>query len=474
MSSPRFLAAAYTSAVLSSIVSAAVIAQTPPALPPRSTPKALSSLIAVQVQKPAAAEVKEEMRGVWVVRDSLTTPQSVHQVVVTAIKYHLNTIFVQVRGRGDAWYDSPYEPRAEQLASQPASFDPLSQMVREAHASGLKVHAWLNTYLAWSNRKAPIAPNHLWNAHRNWFALNNEGKCSPVPTNKTEGAFLSPSRPEVQDHLFNVFTDVASRYDVDGIHFDYCRYAGSGYDFHPDTLARFRNHMIKSMTEDAITQFDGRAQTDSHIYVHAFGKQWAEWRRAQVTDLVTRISKSVKEKKPWMEVSAAVFPDANEAFQDKGQNWRQWIQDGILDAVALMSYDKDTSKVMRQIKQAVAIAGEKHVYAGIGAWRLPVGDVAKKIAEVRKTGAAGVNLFSYDDVHSRPQYLSALLHGVFASRSASPRMRWLPDRLGARTGGEVKDGFGSSNVEGVSVRLTPEKKAASEGKSDNPKESGGR
>ena len=155
-------------------------------------------------------------------------------------KYHLNAIFVQVRGRGDAWYNSPYEPRAEMLAGQPKEFDPLEQMVREGHAAGLQVHAWMNTFLTWSGARAPVSPQHLWNAHRDWFACDRKGHCSPRGNDQCEGAFLQPSNPAVQQHLLHVYTDVATRYDVDGIHFDYCRYANSDYDFSSSTLNRFR------------------------------------------------------------------------------------------------------------------------------------------------------------------------------------------------------------------------------------------
>ncbi|HZP84552.1 MAG TPA: hypothetical protein VFB21_23155, partial [Chthonomonadaceae bacterium] len=57
-------------------------------------------------------------------------------------------------------------------------------------------------------------------------------------------------------------------------------------------------------------------------------------------------------------------------------------------------------------------------------------DVARKIEEVRRTGAAGVNLFSYDGLHTRSDYLDTLARGVFASRAAPRRMRWLPGRGG--------------------------------------------
>ncbi len=378
----------------------------------------------------ASADDAGEMRGLWVVRDSLISPQSVHRVVLTAVKYHLNALFVQVRGRGDAWYNSPYEPRAELLAGQPRDFDPLRQIVEEAHANGLQVHAWLNTFLTWSGSRRPRNPQHIFNAHPDWFARDRHGHCSPIPNDDCEGIFLQPSNPAVQEHLFKVFTDVASRYDIDGIHFDYCRYAGIAYDFSPSTLARFRHFMAAQLSAEEVARLDKRLTKDRLAYVHAFGKPWADWRRAQITQLVARISAAVKADKPWMQVSAAVSPDADDAFIYRGQDWRGWLQAGYLDAVALMAYGKSTERILEQTRRAVAAAGGRQVYTGIGAWHLSAHDVAKKIAQVRRAGAAGVNLFSYGGIHTRPEYLETLRRGVFASRAAPRRMRWLPSRGG--------------------------------------------
>ena len=369
-----------------------------------------------------------EMRGMWVVCDSLSSPASIHQVVVTAKKYNLNTIFVQVRSRGDAWYTSSYEPRAEGLRDQPRDFDPLARIVAEGHREGLQVHAWLNTFLAWSKPRRPLSPDHVWNAHPDWFSHDRKGRLSTANTTDCEGVFLQPSNPDVQQHLFDVFTDVAARYDVDGIHFDYVRYPNETYDFSGATLARFRAYMQTQLDADTARKFDARLKSDPHIYVHAFARQWEEWRRAQVTGLVARIAQAAKANKPWMQVSAAVFPDAKDAAEDRGQDWMNWLRNGTLDSVCLMAYNKNTARVVEQTRRAVAVAGERHVYTGIGAFQLSAHDVAAKIAQVRKAGASGINLFCYDDVHDRSHYLDTLARGVWGSRAGVPPMRWLPAR----------------------------------------------
>ena len=111
-------------------------------------------------QTPPVAFTKDgEIRAMWVVRDSMTSPQKIKNAVALAKKYGFNTLFVQVRGRGDAFYTSQYEPRAEQLAHTSGDFDPLEVAVSEGHKAGLEVHAWLNTFLVWHSRRNPYSPN---------------------------------------------------------------------------------------------------------------------------------------------------------------------------------------------------------------------------------------------------------------------------------------------------------------------------
>jgi uncharacterized lipoprotein YddW (UPF0748 family) len=70
-----------------------------------------------------------EVRGLWVVRDSLASRAAIESVVQRAVANGFNTLFVQVRGRGDAYYTSGIEPRGYGLDALPAAFDPLSTIL---------------------------------------------------------------------------------------------------------------------------------------------------------------------------------------------------------------------------------------------------------------------------------------------------------------------------------------------------------
>jgi len=54
----------------------------------------------------AAPPAGEETRALWVVRHAISTPGRVDAVVDLAEQMNINTLLVQVRGRGDAFYKS--------------------------------------------------------------------------------------------------------------------------------------------------------------------------------------------------------------------------------------------------------------------------------------------------------------------------------------------------------------------------------
>jgi len=52
----------------------------------------------------AASASPNEIRALWVVRTTLTSPQKIRTMVSAAADNGFNTLIVQVRGRGDAYY----------------------------------------------------------------------------------------------------------------------------------------------------------------------------------------------------------------------------------------------------------------------------------------------------------------------------------------------------------------------------------
>src|SRR5688572_17576721 len=99
------------------------------------------ALLIVAAATPFGAPAPAQTRALWVTRTTLASPAAIKQMVAAAEAGGFNTLLVQVRGRGDAYYSGTIEPRAAELAGKP-TFDPLATVIAEAHAAGIKVHAW--------------------------------------------------------------------------------------------------------------------------------------------------------------------------------------------------------------------------------------------------------------------------------------------------------------------------------------------
>jgi uncharacterized lipoprotein YddW (UPF0748 family) len=365
----------------------------------------------------------------WVQRASLASPTSVLSVVEMAAAAGFNTLIVQVRGRGDAFYRSDREPRAVALAQQPSSFDPLELMVARAHRAGLKVHAWVNINLI--SEPAPNqSPQHVVNAHPEWLMvprplaaelatmnpkrpefLQRLAAYAQARSDRVEGLFLSPLNEDAVAHTVRVVGDIASRYELDGIHLDYIRFPNDEFDFSAEALSEFRSDVRANLSRSERREYDERARDRPLFYTEMFPQRWQQFRRDRLTTMVTRIRSAVKSRRPGALLTAAVFPDASDAANRRFQDWGGWLERGLLDAICPMAYTTDPAVFRAQITNVERLAARHAVWAGIGAWQLSPASTAENIRTARQLGAEGVILFSYDNLNS--QYVEAVSNAVF-------------------------------------------------------------
>src|SRR4051812_37728895 len=116
----------------------------------------------------ASESATTETRAMWVQRGSLATPQSIALLVKSARDHGFNTLLVQVRGRGDAYYLGGVEPRAAELLHQPDDFDPLATVLESGHAAGLRLHPRVNVKPVSSAAGPPAARGNGNHTHPPW------------------------------------------------------------------------------------------------------------------------------------------------------------------------------------------------------------------------------------------------------------------------------------------------------------------
>lgn len=366
------------------------------------------------------AQTPKPTRALWVTRTTLASPESIRQMVAAAQAGGFNTLLVQVRGRGDAYYTGTLEPRAQELAGKP-SFDPLGTVLKDAHAAGMKVHAWVAVNLVSSSVTLPASRDHVIYRAPEWLMVPRElaaemkkidlrspayvgrlARWTRSHTTIVEGLYTSPLHPAAQDHTAAVIGEIAARYPVDGIHLDYVRFPNEDFDYSPAAMDQFRASILPSLTERQKREAAARAVLDPAAYANLFPERWSDFRRSRLTTLVVKIGTAVKAARPGTLVSAAVVPDAQAAFDTRLQDWRGWIAQSLLDVVCPMAYTAETDLFQTQISAARAYAGARPVWAGIGAYQMPPAQTLTHIAAAHKLGAAGVILFSYESIAAPP------------------------------------------------------------------------
>ncbi len=354
-----------------------------------------------------------EVRALWVVRHTLDHPDSVRAMVRRADAAGFNTLIVQVRGRGDAFYDGRWEPKAASLHD--GKFDPLALVIREAHRRGISVHAWLNTHLVANADTLPGQRTHVVHARPEILAVPRplarelydaepreprfvEALAEYARQNRdhVEGLYTSPAAPEVKEHLYSIWMDVLENYEVDGMHFDYVRFPAPEYDYSRPALERFQRWLTPQLADTLAARFALLQADDPLVYSDSFPEAWDRFRREQITEVVERIYHGVKRRRPDVTVSAAVFANAEDAYANRYQDWRNWLRLGILDVACPMAYTPETDVFREQITGAVEAGGAARVWAGIGAFRNTIEGTLEKIGVARELGTGGFVLFSYD------------------------------------------------------------------------------
>jgi len=382
--------------------------------------------IAILLAATCMLTAAQEVRALWVVRTTLTSPEKIQRLVQSAADNGFNTLIVQIRGRGDAYYQSRVEPRAIELKDQPSSFDPLAVVLAEAHRRGLKVHGWLNTSLLANLDALPADPAHVYNKHPEWLAVPKPVAAELYRTSprdpayrqkivewsranrgELEGVYTGPANPKVREHIYRIWMDVLKHYPVDGLHFDYIRFASPDFDYSRTSLEKFRTWLKPQLNAGERMKLESALKTNVLAAPEMFPEKFADFQRAQVTTLVERIYRAIKKRSPQTLVSASVFANDENAYTRRFQDWRRWLQMGILDVACPMAYSTDTAVFQKQIEVATTTAhnAKRQVWAGIGAYRIPSDSAIEKINAARRLTAEGFILFSYDFT-ARPSELN--------------------------------------------------------------------
>lgn len=434
---------------------------------------------------PAAAQQRAEYRGFWVdtFNTALNNHADVAQVVAQARAATANQIYAQVRRRGDAWYLDSLEPKPDGVNIAPG-FDPLQDLIVEAHASGIEVHAFVIVGAIWNNPAAtirpPTDPNHAFNRHGGFDPATGTIAIGPenwltrslLPDIPMQGHrfgndfWLDFGHPDAAAYTVDVLMRLVRGYNIDGLHLDRIRYPDfSAAGQTPATGANIGYNTV------SVARFQKRHGIPVNSQPPAPGDAlWAQWRRDQVTNLVRRIYLNAAAIRPNLKISAALIAygggpatDADwvkaEAYWRVYQDWRAWTEEGILDLAIPMVYKRQDTQA-NMFEQWVAWT-ESHQYAraaiiGLGAYLNAAPGTLAQAQRCLQTGSGrsviGVNLYSMANPAtsgtSFADFVSFLTGSLFAQPAIVPSLPWKAVPRNGHLMGVIP---GSDSIE-VSVR----------------------
>jgi uncharacterized lipoprotein YddW (UPF0748 family)/chitodextrinase len=402
-----------------------------------------------------------EFRAFWVdaYHNGFKTQSQVNQLISDVKLANCNAVVVQMRRRGDTYYPS-IEPWASDANP---SFDALAYLIQQAHNSipRIEVHCWLCT-LPVATSSPPTNPNHPYNLYPQYLTKDNTG----ATFDGTNYSF-DPGHPDAEQYIYDLFMDVVNRYDVDGIHFDYARYAGKKWGYNETSVARFNARY---------------GRTGQPVYTDT---TWLQWRRDQVTNLVRKVYANAIAVKPNVKVSAATITWGNgptsesgwtstSAYSDVLQDWKAWMQEGILDINMPMCYYNEVSYPTyydNWIAFAKGFKYNRHCVIGPGVYLNTITNSIKQLRETRNVGlngkyADGQVMYSYAVTNSeslsfatfanaltQPSSYDTITPPIYSTAVTVPTMTWKSSPTKGHIRGTVYGATGAW-VDGAVVSLT--------------------
>ncbi len=308
---------------------------------------------------------KYEVRAVWLTTyGGLDWPRTVATNAATAARQQrelcaildslraagINTVLFQTRIRATTIYPSAFEPLDACLAGRAGTspgYDVLRFAIEECHKRGLQLHAWVVAMPA--GRWDGFGCSRLRTRHKGMVRkIGNAG-------------YLNPEVPATADYIAAICGEIASEYDVDGIHLDYIRY--------PEKWPR---------PVDAAKA------------------------RANITRIVRAVHDVVKGCKPWVRLSCSPIGKYADLPRCSSRGWNArdcvfqdaqlWMREGLVDAVFPMMYFRGDGFARFALDWLEASDG-RTVSSGLGIYFLspserdwPIGDVERQLGVLRTIG----------------------------------------------------------------------------------------
>ncbi len=292
---------------------------------------------------------QDPIRGVWVTSSGssvLNSRQQIREAVLQCRDQGLTDLFMVVWNNGKTMFPSQVTSQYVEQLQDPAykGRDPLQEMIEEAHAVGLRVHAWMEFGFSYSYKDSLS----VWNKkYPDWAGRNARGHL----LQKNGFYWWNALHPGPRQFLKELVEEIVLRYDIDGIQGD-------------DRLPAMPS---EGGYELATVSAYGNAGGDQQAALNPKQEDWLQWRADKLSAFGQELYQLVKSHKPGCLVtwSPSIYPWSKQEYL---QDWPTWLRDGYADYVfpQLYRYNAEAyEQLLKDLNQQVPADQRRKVFPGV-------------------------------------------------------------------------------------------------------------
>lgn len=359
--------------------------------------------------------------GLWVPCQSenatLSSIKKIDEMLMLAHEINITDLYVQIYRENKSWFnssivdDTPFEDFYKKEKR-----DLFQYIIQEAHKKNMKVHAWMNIFRVGKNPQATILRKYgtdiITRDNLNRSMKDYPEFKLPLPHSKyfiygEDGCWLDPGDLRVHQYYLELIQELLNKYPgIDGVHFDFFRYPYT-VPFGPGS--KWNKGIEFGYGIESVKRFKSKYQLDPFTMEknEENCQLWDNWRRDQITDVLKKSKNIISKMNSKVQLSAAALCWSERAYQSSFQDWRRWLEEGLVHHVAVMNYTQDYRFFRYLAQSAVSARSNSKVRMGIGLYLLEKKpDLAlKEIQYVKTLAADGVILFAFEALKNNPLWI---------------------------------------------------------------------
>lgn len=438
------------------------------------------ALAAAALLAPAAL-AQASFRGVWADAFSVgfKSNAEITDLVNRAITGRYNVILAEVLAFHDtagsghgAYWNSAIVPKALDISG---GIDPLAQLITQAHAANIQVHAWIVPYRVSS--VWPPAGNALLAAHPEWLMVP-QAAIGGGPA--TVGGYytLDPGSPDAQEYLIDIVQELVANYAIDGINLDYIRYVDDDAGYPADV--NYPNSSLERFQR--LTGYVGTPPFSGNT-------SWNDFRRQTISEFVKRLRAEIPSipnpRQPlWLTADLIAFGNAPTQFTSSDayllfQDWRLWMEKGWLDGGIPMNYKREhvaqqATWYRNWVNAAIGWRYSRYMICGQGNYLNTKANSVTQMAYALSAGSNGCVNFSYDatadeNTNGTPEadwsWYPFVGANLYTNVAAVPSLPWrsAATAVEGTLWGRVYDDATDAGVDGATVQVTGQPSVKTDG-----------